>query len=133
MNRLAIFLINIYQRFISPRKGFRCAYGALHGNGTCSQRIKDIICQFGVVGGYKKIKQQFSNCKLAYVQLQKNPELDKGKKDRPKKKRRRDQCDFCDCPGSCEPPSSCKGGGGGGGGKGCDLPCDIDLPCDCSL
>lgn len=148
MKRLAILFINFYQRFISPVKGFRCAYGALHGRGTCSQIIKNIVREHGVIGGRAKIRQQFASCRAAYATLQEHPEWDQDKK---KKKR---DCDYCDCPGPCDFSKSCGGkgkdhggggdggGGGGGGGDGggldchspCDvnLPCDIDLPCDCS-
>jgi len=125
MRKIAILMINFYQRFLSPVKGFRCAYGALHGKGTCSQIVKDIVRHEGVFKGWPKIKQQFNNCKSAYLQLQDNPDLDKGKK---KKKRK---CDNCDCPSPCDLPISC-GGKGGGGGLDCDSPCDFDLPCDCS-
>jgi len=127
-------MINLYQHYISPRKGFRCAYGALHGTGTCSQIVKNIVSQHGLITGWPKIRRQFRDCKSAYLQLQENPDLDRGKKKKEKKKKR--WSDYCDCPSPCDIPGSCggKGGGGGGGGGGldCDSPCDFDLPCDCS-
>jgi len=138
MKRIAILFINIYQRFISPVKGFRCAYGALHGDGTCSQIIKKIVKEHGVIGGRAKIRRQFADCRAAYAQLLEHPEWDK------KKEKKERKCDYCDCPGPCDFPKACggkgkggggdggSGGGGGGSGLDCDSPCDFDLPCDCS-
>jgi putative component of membrane protein insertase Oxa1/YidC/SpoIIIJ protein YidD len=31
-----IFLIGLYQRYLSPCKGFRCAHAAWHGGPSCS-------------------------------------------------------------------------------------------------
>ena len=30
-----------YQRHLSPRKGYRCAYGEVHGDQTCSAAVRE--------------------------------------------------------------------------------------------
>ncbi|WP_228727451.1 membrane protein insertion efficiency factor YidD [Klebsiella sp. RHBSTW-00215] len=64
MNNLILKFIVFYQRVISPRKGYRCAYGALHHTQGCSGAVKEIIQQKGVIGGWGEIRQRFSDCRL---------------------------------------------------------------------
>ena len=120
MNKLAVLIISFYQRYISPYKGYRCAYGVLNNRGSCSNIVKEIIRTQGLLSGWGNIKAQFSACSNA------NDELKKRKKDDEQKKDKRgDPCTGCDC-GSfidCVPIRSCK--------KGPDSNCD--LPCDCSF
>ena len=70
MNRIAAYLITLYQRFISPHKGFRCAAGAYYGSPTCSQAVKQIILEDGLIGGRKKVRQQFQLCSTAAQTIQ---------------------------------------------------------------
>ena len=46
---LAIGTIDLYQRFISPYKGFRCAHRAVHGRCSCSQFAKRLIGKVGLL------------------------------------------------------------------------------------
>ena len=43
MRILLLKVIGVYQEYISPLKGFSCAYGVLHKQGSCSSRIYSII------------------------------------------------------------------------------------------
>ncbi|WP_020396521.1 membrane protein insertion efficiency factor YidD [Thiolinea disciformis] len=87
-----IDMINFYQRFISPYKGFRCAHAAWHGGNSCSQAIKLIIAEQGLWAGRDLIKQRFQDCKMAYQQLQTNKEEEQKEKRDP----------ICsDCAGDC--------------------------------
>jgi len=70
MRLIAIWGINLYQKYISPYKGYRCAYGVYHQNGTCSSIIKLHIQRHGVVKAYPMIINQFKACKDAYIVLQ---------------------------------------------------------------
>ena len=45
---VAILSISAYQRFISPHKGWCCAYAALHGGPSCSEYGKEEISRHGV-------------------------------------------------------------------------------------
>ena len=58
-------LITFYQKHISPVKGFRCAYGHLHQNGTCSSRIKKIVRHSSFRDMPSHISIQFKACALA--------------------------------------------------------------------
>ncbi|GAA1375396.1 membrane protein insertion efficiency factor YidD [Luteococcus sanguinis] len=51
-----------YQRVISPRKGWNCAYGVHTGAGTCSSVIADAVSQRGVVGAVGPAMRQFGAC-----------------------------------------------------------------------
>ena len=65
MRFLVLSLISFYQKYISPIKGFRCAYGYLHGNGTCSSRISEIVRDSRFKDMPAKISEQFKECSLA--------------------------------------------------------------------
>jgi putative component of membrane protein insertase Oxa1/YidC/SpoIIIJ protein YidD len=109
MRTLVIALITFYQRYISPRKGFRCAHAALHHGDSCSGAVKRIIREEGVFRGYGKIRQRFRECKLAYAQISKEKE----------RKRKESKYDGWDC--GCDVLSCIPHKG-----------CDLDMPCDCS-
>lgn len=48
MTTLALLFIRFYQRFISPRKGFRCAHAAFFGGASCSGAIYNLILERGL-------------------------------------------------------------------------------------
>jgi putative component of membrane protein insertase Oxa1/YidC/SpoIIIJ protein YidD len=127
VRHLALLLIVFYQKFISPYKGFRCAYAVLHGGDSCSEAVKKIVRDKGPFGGRRDIRARFQACKEANEILIRNGQRRRGRNDC-------DECPDCDCdctdacpsgkPGTCEKMR-------------CDLPdlhCDIcDAPCDCSF
>lgn len=70
MLRLAgLAFINGYQRYLSPRKGYRCAYGVLHQDGTCSSIGKNLMREHGVLGFFRLMPTQFAACKAAALAL----------------------------------------------------------------
>ena len=122
MNKLALFLIKLYQRYVSPKKGYCCAYGALYNNGSCSVRVSHIIKEKGVFNGWTQIKHQFAMCSEAYEVIKEN--------NKKKEKKKKDENDWCSPTDVCEiincvpvPKRLCKGNSAEG---------DCDLPCDCS-
>jgi len=76
MRFIAIGLINLYQRFLSPRKGFSCAHHQLHGGSTCSNAVKYLIRDNGVFTGLLMSKQRFKECADAVKQLDTMPTVD---------------------------------------------------------
>jgi putative component of membrane protein insertase Oxa1/YidC/SpoIIIJ protein YidD len=62
---MGVTLIEGYQRWISPHKGFCCAYGALHGSGTCSSIGKSIMREQGMLKFLRLMPAQFGACKTA--------------------------------------------------------------------
>ena len=122
MDKFALFLIKLYQKYISPGKGYCCAYGSLYKNGSCSERVSSIIQENGVISGWSQIKQQFEMCSEAYEVIKKN--------NKKKEKKKKDENDLCSPLDACEvlncipvPNRFCRGKSTDG---------DCDLPCDCS-
>lgn len=140
MRWLFICLINFYQRFVSPYKGFRCAHAVYHSGPSCSNAVKSIIKDYGIIKGRPLIKARFAECRSAYLQIvaQQQDSREKDKKSN-RRKKDREWCHYDCCPNPCDladlMPKPCRFGGDGG--SHCDLnpcdsgPCDAG-PCDCS-
>ncbi|VAW70657.1 hypothetical protein MNBD_GAMMA09-3635 [hydrothermal vent metagenome] len=127
LKTLPLLLIRLYQKYLSPRKGYCCAYGVLYQNGSCSERVSSIIQKHGLITGWSKIKNQFILCTEAYEKIRR---LDKYKRN--KKSKDEFKFDCCD-PSSCEvincipiPKNICKAGGS-------IVDAGSNLPCDCSF
>lgn len=97
---LSIGCIKLYQKFISPKKGFGCAYRIKHGGTGCSGAIIKIIEENSILDWRKLIKKRFNDCKLAAEEI---------KKDGSKK---------------CKKCKECKAG------DACDFGCDVFDACD---
>lgn len=103
MRRLALAAIRLYQRHVSPRKGFCCAYRQHTGRAGCSALGARVIRRFGVLSGLVLLRQRLRRC--GDVHRWAHP---RGR--RPLATQRGD-CD-CDVPG-------------------CDGPCDVADACNC--
>jgi putative component of membrane protein insertase Oxa1/YidC/SpoIIIJ protein YidD len=66
-------LIELYQRHISPRKGFRCAYGVRTGRASCSKFGKRAIARTGLLAGVALLRRRFRRCHFASRQLDYEP------------------------------------------------------------
>ncbi len=62
MKSIALLAIRGYQRFISPYKGFRCAYGLHTGRCTCSGLGYRAIRRYGVVDGLSVLRERLTRC-----------------------------------------------------------------------
>ncbi|CAM4384906.1 membrane protein insertion efficiency factor YidD [Deinococcus marmoris] len=67
LNASALAGIVLYQRWLSPLKGFRCAHAAFYGGESCSVAIARIIGEQGL--GSPAITAQFAACRQAYGHL----------------------------------------------------------------
>jgi putative component of membrane protein insertase Oxa1/YidC/SpoIIIJ protein YidD len=66
MSSAALTLISAYQRFISPYKGFVCAYRAKNPKrSSCSQFGKRAIERLGLITGVTLIRRRFAKCQKA--------------------------------------------------------------------
>lgn len=63
--RTTATLIAVYQKQISPHKGFSCAHRVLQGGESCSQYIKQAILTHGLADALPLIRQRFQDCKVA--------------------------------------------------------------------
>jgi len=106
LREIGIFLIVLYQKFLSPRKKYRCAKGELYQNGTCSSTTKEAFVNHGFIAGVKAYRKSTKECKEAHKQL---------------KKKGRTDGTSCDC-------SYC--GGCGGGSCGGDTASSSASVCD---
>ena len=59
---IGLMLIGTYQRYVSPRKGFRCAYRARHRQDSCSQFARRAIDRFGVWSGIHLLRRRLDKC-----------------------------------------------------------------------
>lgn len=57
--------ISFYQKYISPRKGYSCAYAYLHNDVSCSQYGKQVIARGGVFEGLIFLNERFKQCGVA--------------------------------------------------------------------
>lgn len=107
MKYFCLALINFYQRFISPHKGFCCAHHQLHNGPTCSNAVKSILRSNSLSGALPLIQARFRACKRASDFLATQHLSLKHQADLP-----------CDCAFDLPTPS---------GSASCfnDLPCDL--------
>ncbi|MEQ1638960.1 MAG: membrane protein insertion efficiency factor YidD [Methylococcales bacterium] len=75
MKALALFSIKFYQSYISPRKGFCCAYKHHTGHGSCSALGYRAISMYGVFSGIYILHKRTKLCGVAYRQNTKKPKF----------------------------------------------------------
>jgi len=64
-------MIIFYQKYISPHKGYCCAYRAYSGKNSCSEFAKVTIQENGFIKAILSIKKQFLKCKIAFKEIEK--------------------------------------------------------------
>ncbi|MDK2125094.1 membrane protein insertion efficiency factor YidD [Parachitinimonas caeni] len=110
-----------YQRYLSPHKGFCCAYRHLTGHHSCSEYARRIVQRKGALALWVALPRQFERCRMAYATLLAMPTENK-KRDK-NKSPRLSGCNAgkgaCEC---ADPFLNCN--------HLPDVPCDA--PCDCS-
>lgn len=62
MRFIALMLIRLYQRFLSPLKGYSCAYRVHTGKESCSVYGYQVIVRYGVMTGYQLIRRRMDKC-----------------------------------------------------------------------
>ena len=145
LSKMALGAIWGYQQFISPRKGFRCAYSVRHGGTGCSGYAKFAIRDHGFWTAIPIIRQRLRDCREAYAEIRANCTCNKDQREdeplseseRAELERRRkndrwyNKCDSCACE-ACACPSSWGTGGGclGGGGRAASGGILDTNPCD---
>jgi len=101
MRRLILFALRGYQRFVSPHKGFACAYRVHTGGASCSTLGLRAVRRFGALRGLGVLRRRLHLCGVAHrrfmTPLRRPPSAQRGDCDPgcdlP--------CDVCD-PGSCD-------------------------------
>lgn len=62
----ALGSIRVYQRHVSPLKGFSCAYSVHTGRCGCSELGYRAIRRFGLAKGWQVLRERMAMCGLAY-------------------------------------------------------------------
>lgn len=110
---LFILPIKGYQKFISPKKGYRCAYSVKNGGTGCSGAVIEIIEKASIFEWRSLIKERFEGCKKASESLKKEKKTGKCKgsckSGKDSAKRNCDPSDAIDCfdCGDCGDIGSC--------------------------
>jgi putative component of membrane protein insertase Oxa1/YidC/SpoIIIJ protein YidD len=95
MSAMALSAIRGYQRYLSPRKGYACAYRLRHGGTGCSGYAKAAIADHGVICALPLARARFRACRAAALTMD-------GARGLPPQKRNRDRWWFCCDPGGCD-------------------------------
>jgi uncharacterized protein len=110
VRRFCLFLIRIYQRYLSPYKGFSCAYRVHTRHASCSQLGYRAVRLHGARKGLAILRQRTYLCGIAHRRYCAVP--------LPPRSRQAGFCDLgCDlpCDGPCDLPHI------GGASRACDL------------
>lgn len=111
MKALALAAIRRYQRHLSPRKGYCCAYRHHTGRAGCSELGYRAIRRLGLWRGLLVLRIRLNRCGMVHRRYTRNRLALAG------------QAGFCDC--GCDLPCDLDAG------SACD-PAG-NLPCDCGL
>ncbi len=57
-----VFAISIYQRYLSPKKGFSCAYRLHHHSESCSNYVKQLFVEQDLKTAIFLSEQRFQEC-----------------------------------------------------------------------
>jgi uncharacterized protein len=115
--------IGVYQRYISPYKGFCCAYRAHTGKRSCSAYGRAVVQKLGLLALLAALPKQFERCQVAYRNMAASAVgASLALRSREKNASKADNCVDLPCDLPCSMPSDALP---------VDLPCD--LPCDCSF
>jgi putative component of membrane protein insertase Oxa1/YidC/SpoIIIJ protein YidD len=64
---LAVASINGYQKYVSPYKGYSCAYRVEFGKASCSGYAKSAINEHGLFVGVLELGNRFKHCHYAHT------------------------------------------------------------------
>jgi len=124
VSRGALLGIYLYQRWLSPRKGYRCAYSVLHGGTGCSGYAKAAIRERGLLAALPLVRARFRDCRVAFSEIRGE---DEDKRDDSKRRKGWLYTDPTDCCDYMPTVSACRFGAPARRSGGCDInPCDGD-------
>jgi len=64
--QVAVESIALYQRYVSPHKGYHCAHRRFHGGLSCSEYVKQTIATVGLRRSLPLARQRFQACRMAH-------------------------------------------------------------------
>jgi putative component of membrane protein insertase Oxa1/YidC/SpoIIIJ protein YidD len=129
LNHSLAAAITSYQKYLSPYKGFCCAYRVKHGEASCSEFVKQTLLEYGVWRAIPAVKQRFKDCKTASLTLRTDANNQRRSGDNARNgsnQRRSNTLDYCECCSPVEliPSEGCSASeilGGGADACSCSL------------
>ena len=91
LREISILAIIMYQKFLSPKKGYICARNYYEGGGSCSERTKKTFKDNGVYAGFKEYFDTTKKCKHIYNENKLNESKDTKNNDL-----KNNTCNSCD-------------------------------------
>src|SRR5687768_169954 len=76
LSQILAVVIEVYQRYISPRKGFCCAYRVWRGRKSCSELARRVVLRGGIVLLLPIMQLRFAKCARAAAALKAQTTLD---------------------------------------------------------
>ena len=67
LDATATIAIGAYRRYLSPYKGFCCAYRQVTGRRSCSAYALAVVERLGALALLQALPRQFARCKAAYA------------------------------------------------------------------
>jgi putative component of membrane protein insertase Oxa1/YidC/SpoIIIJ protein YidD len=67
LRSVAIAIIGVYQRHLSPRKGYSCAHRNVHGGDSCSEYVKNVLTDKSLFESTFLARQRLRECNIAYI------------------------------------------------------------------
>lgn len=109
MKNIALALIRCYQRWLSPRKAYCCAYRHYTGAASCSNLGYRAIRRYELWRGWQILRERLQRCGVAYRRYHAQP------------RRKLAQAGFCDA--GCDLPCD------GNITDACECACDVPGEC----
>lgn len=104
INQVILLLINFYQKYISPYKGFSCAFRIRTNECSCSNYGIKVFKKYNFFIAYKLLKRRFIDCSWANKSLKKQKIIYKNRVNHLYLKKQMGVVD-CDCLSSFIPDS----------------------------
>ncbi len=67
LRSVSIAIIDVYQRYLSPRKGYSCTHRIVHGGESCSEYVKNVLADKSLFESTLLARQRFRDCNTAYI------------------------------------------------------------------
>jgi putative component of membrane protein insertase Oxa1/YidC/SpoIIIJ protein YidD len=68
-DRIVLKGVRAYQQYLSPHKGFCCAYRKLHETESCSEFFRLTVQKEGLIAAIPQFQERLTDCKQAYLIL----------------------------------------------------------------
>jgi putative component of membrane protein insertase Oxa1/YidC/SpoIIIJ protein YidD len=135
VSTVAVAGIDLYRRYLSPLKGFKCAHHYVHNAGSCSTFGRQVYATHRFLEATRLLRQRFVECKQASLRVKRSAvwhASQDGDSDDESRKRLKRKQDRWSAAGDCvTAPADCGSFARCGGGA-VDIVSGLDF-CSCAL